>query len=112
MKMPIAPTGPGPGDPPPDHPKLLAKLPRCAEFFAAPTWDDGTTYKGERTVWVCVSRSSVKLLVKVENPPLKMMVSGRTWDDAWAALELALKSDNPPWEWPEPTPEKGAKKKK
>lgn len=92
-------------------PKLLLKLTNVAELLVQPAWDDGVG-KGERAVFVFVSATLVKLLVKVSNPPLKMMVSGRSWDEAWAALEAVLRSEDQPWEQDGPRDEKGAKKKK
>jgi hypothetical protein len=94
-----------------EAPKLLSKLPTIAELLVQPAWEDGVG-KGERAVFVFVSATLVKLLVKVENPPLKMMVSGRSWDEAWAALEAILRGDDQPWEQDAPREEKGGKKKK
>jgi len=92
-------------------PKLLSKLPTVAELLVQPAWEDGVG-KGERAVFVFVSSTLVKLLVKVENPPLKMLVSGRGWDEAWASLEAILKGDDQPWEQDAPRDDRGAKKKK
>jgi len=78
-------------------PKLLAKLPNVAELVIQPGWEEGDG-KGERAVFAFVSATLVKLLVKVQTPPLKLMVSGRTWDEAWAVLEAVLRSDDVPWE--------------
>jgi len=80
-----------------ETPKLLAKLPLTADLLLSPVWEDGDT-KGDTALFVFASGPFVKLLVKVSNPPLKMMVQGRTWDEAWAALELLLKGDDVPWE--------------
>lgn len=93
-----------------EPPKLLGKLATVAELLVQPAWDDGVP-KGERAVFVFVSSTLVKLLVKVENPPLKMLVSGRSWDEAWAALEAVLRGDDVPWEQDTPRDE-GAKKKR
>lgn len=91
-------------------PKLLAKLPQAAELLVQPAWEDGVG-KGDRCVFAFVSGTLVKLLVKVENPPVKLMVSGRAWDEAWAALEAVLRSEDVPWEQDAPRDEKGKKKK-
>jgi len=80
-----------------ETPKLLSKLPLTAELLLSPVWEDGDT-KGETALFVFASGPLVKLLVKVGNPPLKMMVQGRTWDEAWASLESILKGDDVPWE--------------
>jgi len=94
-----------------DTPKLLAKLPTVAELLCQPAWEDEVP-KGERAVLVFVSSTLVKLLVKVENPPLKMLVSGRSWDEAWGALEAILRGDDQPWEQDTPREDRGGKKKR
>lgn len=94
-----------------DTPKMLAKLPTVSELVVQPTWDDGVV-KGERAIFVFVEGTLVKLLVKVGNPPLKLMVSARAWDDAWAALEAVLRSEDIPWEQDRPREGGGTKKKK
>lgn len=91
-------------------PKQLSKLPTTAELVVQPAWEDGVG-KGERAVLVFVSSTLVKLLVKVENPPIKLLVSGRSWDEAWAALEAVLKGDDVPWEQDTPREQKGGRKK-
>jgi len=92
-------------------PKSLTKLPNVAELLVQPAWEDGEG-KGERAVFAFVSTPLVKLLVKVECPPLKLMVSGRNWDEAWAALELLLRGEDIPWEQDTPRGSQGGKKKK
>ena len=94
-----------------EPPKLLAKFPQIAECVVQPSWEGGES-KGERAVFVFVSSSLVKLLVKVESPPLKLMVSGRTWDEAWAALEATLRGEDAPWEQDTPRQQQGQKKRK
>lgn len=92
-------------------PKLLAKLPNVAELIVQPGWEEGSG-KGERALFCFVSATLVKLLVKVEVPPLKLMVSGRSWDEAWAALEAVLRSEDVPWEQDSGPADKAAKKKR
>lgn len=94
-----------------ESPKMLSKLPTITEVLVQPSWEDGET-KGERGLFVFVSATLVKLLLKLERPPVKLMVSGRTWDEAWAALELVLKSPEVPWEQDAPRDQRGVKKKK
>lgn len=94
-----------------EAPKLLSRLPTVADVLVQPAWDDGEG-KGERAVFAFVSATLVKLLVKVESPPLKLLVSGRSWDEAWAALEAVLKSDDVPWEQDTPRQAQGQKKRK
>jgi hypothetical protein len=88
---PLAPSGPV------DQPKLLKGLPTIADLLLSPTWEDGSSKAGA-CLFVFPSATLVKLLVKVENPPLKLMVQGRTWDEAWAGLEALLRGNDVPWE--------------
>lgn len=94
-----------------EAPKLLSKLTATTEVLIQPAWADGEP-KGERAVLAFVSATLVKLLLKVESPPLKLMVSGRTWDEAWAALEAALRAEDVPWEQDTPRQPQGQKKRK
>lgn len=94
-----------------EPPKLLSKLPQVAELLVQPAWEEGDP-KGERGVFVFVSSTLVKLLVKVEHPPLKLLVSGRSWDEAWAALEAILRQDDVPWEQDDGPRDRGRKKSK
>jgi hypothetical protein len=87
----LAPSGPV------DQPKLLAKLPTIADLLLTPTWEDGSPKEGT-CLFVFPSTTLVKLLVKVGCPPLKLMVQGRNWDEAWACLEAILKGPDVPWE--------------
>ena len=90
-------------------PKMLSKLDQVAELIIQPTWEGGEP-KGERAVFHFVSATLVKLLVKIQHPPLKLMVSGRCWDEAWAALEAVLRSGDVPWEQDDPRPKGGRRK--
>jgi len=92
-------------------PKSLLKLPHVAELVVQPVWEGGEA-KGERAVFVFVSNALVKLLVKIESPPLKLLVSGRSWDEAWAALEVILRGEDVPWEQDTPRQTQGVKKRK
>jgi len=92
-------------------PKGLAKLPTVAELLVQDAWEGGEE-KGERAVFVFVSPTLLKLLVKIANPPLKLMVSGRSWDEAWQALEVTLRGSDVPWEQDQPREQGGKKKKK
>lgn len=94
-----------------DPPKSLAKLTHVAELLCQPQWEDGSR-KGQRCAMVFIEPLTFKILVKVENPPLKLMVSGRSWDDAWAALEAVLRSDDVPWEQDAPRDGGGKKRGK
>jgi len=94
-----------------EPPKLLGKLANVAELLVQPVWEGGEK-KGERAVFVFITSALVKLLVKIESPPLKLLVSGRSWDEAWAALEAILRGDDVPWEQDTPRDGKAAKKKK
>lgn len=92
-------------------PRMLVKLPTVADLLLQPTWEDGTPKDGA-ALFVFPSFSSVRLLVKVGCPALKLPVLGRTWDEAWAALEAILKGDDIPWEQDNGPTQKAAKKRK
>lgn len=92
-------------------PKSLAKLPQVAELLIQPSWEDGEK-KGQRALMMFVEGFLVKILVKVENPPLKLLVSGRSYDEAWAALEAVLRGQDVPWEFDQPREGKPGRKKK
>jgi hypothetical protein len=94
-----------------DVPVSLRKLPRMAELLVQPAWEEGGS-KGQRALFIFLEASLVKLLVKLESPPLKLMVSGRGWDEAWAALEVLLGSEDVPWELDMPREDKGGKKRR
>jgi len=96
---------------PVEVPKLLAKFPNVADLLLAPTWESGTR-KMSACLFVFPSPVLVKLLVKVECPPLKLMVQGRSWDEAWASLEAILRGDDIPWEQDGPRDDRQKKKKK
>ena len=102
---------PGGASSPPETPKHLAKMPHVADLLLAPAWEGGEV-KGEVALFVFVGVPFVKLLVKVANPPLKLMVQGRSWDEAWGALELILRGEDVPWEQDSPRQSGGPKKRK
>jgi hypothetical protein len=80
-----------------EPPKMLAKLPNVAEILAQPIWEDGDP-KGDRALFCFISTTLVKLLLKLESAGVKLMVQGRSWDEAWAALEAVLRAEKVPWE--------------
>jgi len=113
VRIPVV-KGVGDGGPPlarVEPPKLLLKLPSVVEVLIQPVWDGGEV-KGERAVLCFVSSTMVKLLLKVESPPLKLLVSGRSWDEAWASLEATLRAEDVPWEQDTPRQIQGVKKRK
>lgn len=92
-------------------PELLRKLSTISEVLVQPAWSDKVP-KGERALFVFVSGTLVKLLLKVGNPPLKLMVHGRSFDEAFANLEAVLRGDDVPWEQDTTPAEKGTRKRK
>lgn len=80
-----------------EPPALLKKLPHVAEMVANPLWEDGET-KGSVAVMHFVTGGMHKIILKVERPALKLPVSGRSYDEVWAALEALLRGDDVPWE--------------
>lgn len=94
-----------------ETPKMLAKLPHVSELLAQPAWDDGVA-KGTRSMFLFAESGVFRILVKVENPPLKLSVVGKSWDDAWAALEAVLRSEDAPWQQDDRPADRTVKKKK
>lgn len=92
-------------------PKMLSKLSQTAELLVQPAWDDGVV-KGERALFMFIDGVTVRLLVKVGNPPLKLSVAARGWDEAFAALEAVLKTEDIPWQQDDKPAGGGVKKKK
>lgn len=112
MKLPMS--GGQESDDPPDRvdpSKLLAKLATLNDMLVQPRWE-GKELKSERSLLAFVSNTSVRLLLKIATPPLKLMVVGRTWDDAHAALEAVLRSPDVPWEQDAPRDDRAPRKKK
>lgn len=77
--------------------KLLKPLPVTNDLLGNPTWEEGQL-RGERSLMVFSKASSVTVIAKVQTPPLKVVVSGHTFDEAMAALEVALASPQCPWQ--------------
>lgn len=92
-------------------PKLMSKFPHTADLLLHPFWDDGSSKEGT-CLFIFPGPLTVKLLVKVGCPPLKLMVQGRNWDEAFAALEVLLKGDDVPWEQDQANTNGGKKKKR
>ncbi|WP_146145483.1 hypothetical protein [Clostridium diolis] len=99
MKMPQAPATPAESDIPSlwDPSKTLKMLTHLNEFLCNPSWDEGTP-KGERSLMTFLRVQSVTLIVKVERPALKLVVSGATLDEALAGIEAALMLPRCPWQ--------------
>jgi hypothetical protein len=112
MKKPVV-ADRGADDPQPrvEPPKMMKGLTAVTEVVCQPCWEGGEA-KGERALFLFLSSSLVKILLKVQSPPLKLMVSGRTWDEAYAALEACLRSPDVPWEQDAPRDDRSPKKKK
>lgn len=85
------------GGAPWECPEILKKLKGVGDLLCNPSCDDGVS-KGERTMWVGFSGPIVKVLVTLKGLKLKAMVTGRSLDEALAAWEALLKSDQVPWE--------------
>lgn len=90
--------------------KLFQKLAAFNDWLTSPYWEGSTDEKGERSIWLLTGGTYTKLLLKLDLLQLKLMVQGRSIDEAFAAAELALKQTTPPWEFPPPPKPKKAKK--
>lgn len=112
MKRPDVPNGAGKGGSV-DLPvgKLLGKCDRLNDLLCSGAWDDGAA-KGERSLFLFISSSMVRVLTKVESPPLKLSAVGRSIDEALVALDALLGAVDVPWEPDAPRQNGGAKKKK
>lgn len=110
MKMPIRPESGSQVQTVAEPSTLFKKLAAFGDWLVNPCWEGSSDPKGERSIWMVTGGTFTKLLLKVEALGIKMMVQGRSVDEAFAAAELALKSENPPWEFPPPPKPKGAKK--
>lgn len=77
--------------------KLLVKHALVNDFLTAGTWED-LSPKGQRCLMMFVEGATVRVLIKVENPPLKLSVVGRSIDEALAALDAVLTTGDTPWE--------------
>lgn len=99
MKVPNLPSSPDdlsiPSVWPPS--KILKNLAVTNDLIGNPIWEGGER-RGERSLMVFAKSSSVTVIVKVQYPPLKVVVSGPTFDEALAALEVALASPHCPWQ--------------
>ncbi len=76
---------------------LFKKMPNFCQFMTHTTYDDGSPRAPGR-VWF--DQDGVGFTVTLFEPTAyaKMRCRASTIDDAWALVEVALKSDNPPWE--------------
>lgn len=91
--------------------KLLGKLDRLNDLLCSGAWDDGAL-KGQRCLFVFLEGPAVRVMVKVESPCLKVSAVGRDLDDALAALDVLLGSNDVPWESDIPRGEAARRKRK
>lgn len=77
--------------------KGLKLFPHADELLTKPCWDD-STLKGEVTLWLSLQPGFCKALLALKGMGIKSMITGRTWDDLWACLDLAIKTDSLPWQ--------------
>lgn len=90
---------------------LFKKMPTFCQFMTHTTYDDGSPRAPGR-VWF--DQDGVGFTVTLFEPSAyaKMRCRAATIDDAWALVEVALKSENPPWEVDQYARDKAATKKK
>ncbi len=91
--------------------RVLKMLTHLNEFMCNPLWEEGTP-KGERSLMTFSKVQSVTAILKVETPPLKLVVSGATYDEALAALEAALMLPQVPFQCDDNPLGRAAKKKR
>jgi len=89
--------------------KLLGKLDRVNSLLNDGCWDD-SSQKGERSLMVFFTGAVIRVLVKVETPCLKLSATGRTFDEALAALDVLLGAPDVPWESDTPRQTKSRRK--
>lgn len=77
--------------------KVLMKFERLADLLQSSTYDDGTA-KGQRCLMLFIDGATVRVLAKVQRPPLKLSSIGRSVDEALAALDALLGAPDVPWE--------------
>jgi len=89
--------------------KLLGKLDRVNDVLTSGAWEDNAV-KGQRCLMLFIEGGTVKVLLKVEHPCLKLSAAGRSIDEALVALDALLGAAETPWEADIPRDKKGAKK--
>lgn len=90
---------------------VLKGLPYLSEFLCNPAWDGGVA-RGERSLMIFVKAVTVTAILKVENPPLKLVCVGPSYDEALAALEATLRLPDPPFQQDDNPLGRSGKKKK
>jgi hypothetical protein len=91
--------------------KLWAKLPTFVAFLTARSYEDG----GARlpgTFWFDGSSSGFAITLRDVDQCLRLVVRAPTIDDVFAAAELAIGTENAPWETDQFLAEKRAERKK
>lgn len=77
--------------------KSLARYSELNSLVCGGTWDGGEP-RGKRCLMVFIEGGTVRILVKVEHPPLKLSAVGRDLDESLGALDALLKGSDIPWE--------------
>jgi len=90
---------------------VLSMFPNLADLLLNPNWDDATA-KGKRCLMVFIDDASLRLLVKMEGDFLKFSVPAHSLDDALAAAEKLLATNQVIWEQDVPRPNGGSRKGK
>lgn len=91
--------------------KLLGKLDRLNDLLTCGTWED-LAPKGQRALMVFIDGATVRVLVKVEHPCIKLSAVGRSLDEALVALDALLGASDTPWEADIPRQQTGRRKGK
>lgn len=99
------------GQPADDESIILAELPCLSSFVGQPCWQGGIS-KGERALMLFWKMDgTVSAILKVANPPLKLVAAGHGFDEAMAAVEASLRLPHPPFQTDDNPPGKRPKKK-
>lgn len=77
--------------------KTLARMSELNSLLCGGTWDGGEP-RGKRCLMLFIEGPTVRSLLKVEHPPLKLSSVGRDLDESLAALDALLKGSDIPWE--------------
>jgi hypothetical protein len=100
-----------PGDSPPVVSVVLKKFPRLLAFQTDRWYDDGSP-RLPGSVWFDSDLGASKAMLKEPSLCLCARIRAATVDELYAAIELFLSLDNPPWEHDRFAAEKVQPKKK
>lgn len=95
----------------PNATKLFAKFPTFVAFLTARSYEDGQARLPGK-FWFDASTAGFQITLIDVDQAMRLVVRAAALDDVWAAAELALGTDNAPWEVDQYHAQKAAEKKK